>query len=111
MRGWTHFFSEGEAQLEALQAVSVDQTDVELKHVGQQVFRYIPTEEYPHFLPRVGAIVNLDDFDKASQLQLGLTAESLEMDLQPLADAVDLLELGEEGQSELRLLNDADEEL
>lgn len=33
--GRANFFSEGKAQLEALQAVSVDQTDVELKHIGQ----------------------------------------------------------------------------
>lgn len=55
--------------------------------------------------------MNFDDLNKASELQLGLAAESLEMNLQPLANAVDLLELGEEGQPELRLLDDADEEL
>ena len=55
--------------------------------------------------------MDFDDLDKASELQLGLAAESLEVNLQPLANAVDLLELGEEGQSQLRLLDDADEEL
>ena len=55
--------------------------------------------------------MDFDDLDKASELQLGLAAESLEVNLQPLANAVDLLELGEERQSQLRLLDDADEEL
>lgn len=35
MGGRANLLGQGEAQLEALQAVSVDQADVELKHVGQ----------------------------------------------------------------------------
>lgn len=111
MGGRTHFLGEGEAQLEAFKPVCIDQANVELEHVRQKVFGDVPAEQYPHFLSRVGAVVDLDHLDQASKLQLWLTAESLEVDLQPFADTVDLLELREEGQPQLRLLDDPDEEL
>jgi hypothetical protein len=53
----------------------------------------------------------LYDFDEFVELQLRLAIKSLIVDLKPLTDAIDFLEMGEKYKSQFRLLDDSDEEL